>query len=119
MSERIQIAIDAMGGDNAPAAIIGGSLQALDTRGDIELIFIGDEKQIRQELARHSYDAAKVRIVHTTEIIEMAEHPVSAIRTKKDSSLVVGMKMVKNKEADCFMSAGNSGAVLVGGQLIV
>ncbi len=119
MSEMIRIAVDAMGGDHAPAAIIDGCVQALSIRNDIQLIFVGDEKQIGEELDKHSCSREHIRIIHTSETIGMAEHPVNAIRTKKDSSLVVGMKLVKNKEADCFMSAGNSGAVLVGGQLIV
>ncbi len=119
MSENIRIAIDAMGGDNAPSAIIEGSLQALKVRSDFELIFVGDEKRIREELKKYSAESKNVRIVHASETIDMSEHPVNAIRSKKDSSLVIGLKMVKNKEADCFMSAGNSGAVLVGGQLIV
>ena len=119
MSENIRIAIDAMGGDNAPSAIIEGSLQALKVRSDLELIFVGDEKRIREELKKYSAESKNVRIVHASETIDMSEHPVNAIRSKKDSSLVIGLKMVKNKEADCFMSAGNSGAVLVGGQLIV
>ena len=115
-----RIAIDAMGGDNAPGEIVKGACMALKERDDIEIIFCGDEQKIRAELASNDMqENGKYSIVHTTEEIEMAEPPVDAIRKKKDSSMVVGLNLVKKGEADAFVSAGNSGAVLAGGTLLV
>ena len=74
---------------------------------------------MKEELAKYTYPDEKIHIVNATEVIETAEPPVKAIRSKKDSSLVTAMKLVRNGEADAFVSAGNSGAVLVGGQLLV
>ena len=71
------------------------------------------------ELQKYTYDKNRLEVVNTTEVIETAEPPVNAIRRKKDSSIVVGMKMVKEGKADAFVSAGSSGAILVGGQVIV
>ena len=119
MKETTKIVLDAMGGDNAPFEIIKGAIEAVNKREDIEIILTGKEDIINQELAGYTYNKAQVRVVHTSEVIETAEPPVMAIRKKKDSSIVVGLKMVKNGEADAFVSAGSSGAVLAGGQLLV
>lgn len=117
--KEIKIALDAMGGDNAPAAIVEGALRAANEEKRIHVIFVGRKEDIDNTLAGKEYPKAQVSVREASEVIEMAEHPVAAIRGKKDSSLVVGMKMVKNGEADAFVSAGNSGAVLVGAQTIV
>ncbi len=115
-----RIALDAMGGDNAPAEIVKGACLALKERDDIEVIFCGDENKIKAEIEANGLSGGKgYSIVHTTEEIEMAEPPVDAIRKKKDSSMVVGLNLVKKGEADAFVSAGNSGAVLAGGTLLV
>ena len=115
-----RIALDAMGGDNAPAEIVKGACLALKERDDIEVIFCGDENKIKAEIEANGLSSGKgYSIVHTTEEIEMAEPPVDAIRKKKDSSMVVGLNLVKKGEADAFVSAGNSGAVLAGGTLLV
>lgn len=119
MKETTKIVLDAMGGDNAPVEIIKGAIEAVNKREDIEIILTGKEDIINQELAGYTYNKAQVSVVHTSEVIETAEPPVMAIRKKKDSSIVVGLKMVKNGEADAFVSAGSSGAVLAGGQLLV
>jgi len=119
MNKTTKIVLDAMGGDHAPTEIIKGAVDAVNKREDIELILTGKEDIINQELAGYTYNKAQIRIVNTSEVIEMAETPVMAIRKKKDSSIVVGLKMVKNGEADAFVSAGSSGAVLAGGQLLV
>ena len=119
MAELVKVALDAMGGDNAPAEIVKGAVEALNENDKLKVVTVGDETAIKAELARYTYDTSRLEIVHTTEVIETAEPPVMAIRKKKDSSLVKAMTMVKNKECDAFVSAGSSGAILVGGQVIV
>ena len=119
MKEKVRVALDAMGGDNAPEEIIKGAVRAVCKVQDLEVILVGDEVKIRPFLTPGSFPEDRIRIVHASEVIEMAEPPVAAIRKKKDSSIVVGMKLVRDQEADAFLSAGSSGAVLVGGQAIV
>lgn len=124
----VHVALDAMGGDNAPAEIIKGAVDALlaTEKDDLRITFAGDETAIRAELEklradkdRKGFDESRISIVHTTEVIETGEPPVNAIRTKKDSSIVIALKMVKEGKADAFVSSGSTGAVLVGGQVIV
>ena len=119
MQKQVRVVVDAMGGDNAPEEIVKGAVEAAASREDIQIIFTGREEVIKQELAKYEYPADRVSIVNATEVIETAEPPVNAIRKKKDSSIVVGMNLVKKKEADAFVSSGSTGAVLVGGQVIV
>ncbi|MCC8163277.1 MAG: phosphate acyltransferase PlsX [Lachnospiraceae bacterium] len=119
MQDLVKVAVDAMGGDNAPAEIVKGAVEALSVRDNVKVILVGQEEPIREELKKYSYDEARVEVVNATEVIEMAEPPVNAIRQKKDSSIVVAMKMVRSGEADAFVGAGNTGAVLVGGTTIV
>lgn len=119
MSEKVRVVVDAMGGDHAPYEIVKGAVQAVNNREDICIILTGRQEDIERELQNYTYPKERVEIVHASEVIETAEPPVAAIRTKKDSSIVVGMKMVRRGEADAFVSAGSSGAVLVGGQTIV
>ncbi len=114
-----RVAVDAMGGDNAPFEIVKGAVEAVNNRDDIKVFLLGQIALIENELAKYTYPKDRVEIVDAPEVIEMAEPPVKAIRSKKQSSIVVGMNMVKHKEADAFVSAGSTGAVLVGGQLIV
>lgn len=118
MSE-IKVAVDAMGGDHAPGEIVKGAVEALEERSEIKVILVGKEEQIRRELAKYTYSNERVEIVNATEEIGFDEPPVMAIRAKKDSSIVVGMNLVKSQQADAFVSAGSTGAILVGGQLIV
>lgn len=119
MSDMIRVVVDAMGGDNAPGELVKGAVQAVQGHETIHVILTGDQDAIKEELAKYSYPKDRVEIVHCSEVISTAEPPVNAIRTKKDSSLVVGLQMVKKGEADAIVSAGNSGAILVGGQAIV
>ena len=114
-----KVVLDAMGGDNAPAAPVQGAVDAVNARKDIKVILVGQEEVVKEELAKYTYPKESIEIVDAPEVIEMAEPPVLAIRKKKQSSMVVGMNMVKQKQADAFVSAGSSGAILVGGQLIV
>ena len=119
MKEITKIVVDAMGGDNAPKEIVKGAVEAVQKRDDIQVILTGKEEVIADELAGYTYNKEQITIMNTTEVIETAEPPVMAIRRKKDSSIVVGLKLVKEKKADAFVSAGSSGAVLAGGQLLV
>ncbi|SCY32528.1 phosphate:acyl-[acyl carrier protein] acyltransferase [Lachnospiraceae bacterium XPB1003] len=119
MAETVKVALDAMGGDNAPAEIIKGAIEALESTDDIKLFICGREEVIKAELSKYSYDEKLIETVNATEVIETAEPPVMAIRHKKDSSIVKGLRLVKEGECDAFVSAGSSGAILVGGQLIV
>lgn len=114
-----RIALDAMGGDNAPAEIVKGAVDAAASREDIRILLVGQEEAVQEELQRYAYPKERITVVDAPEIIGMAEPPVQAIRKKKQSSLVVGMNLVRQREADAFVSAGSSGAVLVGGQTIV
>ena len=119
MQELVRVAVDAMGGDYAPLEIVKGAVDAVNSRDDIKVFLVGREEAVLAELQKYQYDASRIEVVNAAEVIEMAEPPVQAIRSKKDSSIVVAMKMVKNGEADAFVGAGSTGAVLVGGQLIV
>lgn len=114
-----KVALDAMGGDNAPAEIVKGAVNAVSSREDIKVFLVGQKDVVQEELNKYSYPDAQIEVVDAPEVIEMAEPPVQAIRKKKQSSMVVAMNMVKQKEADAFVSAGSSGAVLVGGQTII
>lgn len=115
----VKIAVDAMGGDYAPAEMVAGAVEAVSASPEIQVLLVGKEDVVNAELSKHTYDQARIQVVNATEIIATEEPPVNAIRKKKDSSIVVGMNLVKKKEADAFVSAGSSGAILVGGQVIV
>ena len=117
--EKIRVVVDAMGGDYAPAEPVKAAVDATAGRKDIKVILVGQQEVIEEELKKYTYSKEQIEIVHAEEVIETAEPPVNAIRRKKKSSMVVGMNLVKNKEADACVSAGSSGAILVGGQLIV
>lgn len=115
----IKIAVDAMGGDNAPGEIIKGAVDAVSIRNDIQVLLVGREDAVRKELGNYTVAEEQIKLIPASEVIETDEPPVNAIRKKKDSSIVVGMNLIKSGEADAFVSAGSSGAILVGGQVIV
>ena len=119
MDELVKVAVDAMGGDNAPAEAVKGAIEAVNEKENLQVLLVGQAPLIEKELAGCTYPKERVTIIPAAEVIETGEPPVTAIRGKKDSSIVVGMKMVKNQEADAFVSAGSTGAVLVGGQVLV
>jgi glycerol-3-phosphate acyltransferase PlsX len=119
MAEYVNVAVDAMGGDNAPGAIIKGSIEAINEDKRVKVFLVGREPVIREELAKYTYNAEQLEVVHAEDVIDTAEPPVNAIRKKKESSIVKAMYMVKDGTCDAFISAGSTGAVLVGGQLIV
>ena len=112
MEKVVRVALDAMGGDNAPREIVLGAVEALQAAEDIRILLVGQEEVLKKELTALSYDPERLTVVNATEVIEMAEPPVNAIRKKKDSSIVVGMKLVRDKEADAFVSAGSRGGML-------
>lgn len=113
------IALDCMGGDNAPEEIVKGAVYAADEDKDILIKLVGKKELLEYELSKYSADMSKLEIVDATEVIETGEPPVAAIRRKKDSSLVKCLYMVKNGEADAMVSAGSTGANLVGGHVII
>ena len=120
MAEQVRVVVDAMGGDNAPAEPVRAAVEAVTERQDIKVILTGKQEVIDKELAKYSgYPKNQIQVVNASQVIETAEPPVFAIRKKKDSSIVVGLNMVKKQEADAFVSSGSTGAVLVGGQVLV
>ncbi len=119
MDEITKVAVDAMGGDNAPTEIVKGAVDAVNENSKVKVYLTGKQEVIEKELAGYTYNKEQIEIVNATEVIETAEPPVMAIRKKKDSSIVAALNLVKDGVCDAFVSAGSSGAVLVGGQLIV
>ena len=115
----IKIVVDAMGGDFAPKQQVAGSVLALNNDKDLSIILVGDEPQITAELAQYTYDKTRLEIVHTTETIGMEEIPTKAVKTKKDSSLVVAFRLLKEGKAEGLVSSGSTGAVLTAGVLIL
>ncbi len=115
----IRIIADAMGGDFAPVEQVKGAVAAVNANKDVCVILVGDETQIKAELANHKYDESRIEIVHTTETIGMEEVPTKAVKTKKDSSLVVAFRMLKEGKGDALVSSGSTGAVLSAGVLIL
>jgi len=111
----MRIGIDIMGGDYAPNAIILGSILARKELPDnIKLVLIGDQEIIRKTLTRENTDISAFKIVHTTEVIGMGDHPAKTFTSRPDSSIVKGLRMLQNKDIDGFASAGNTGAMLIG-----
>ena len=119
MPELVRVAVDAMGGDNAPFVTVKGSVDAVKENGNLKVFLVGQEEAVNAELSKYDYPKDKIEVVNATEVIEMAEPPVMAIRKKKDSSIVKAMYMVSHGEADAYVSAGSTGATLVGGQVII
>ena len=119
MGEMVNVAVDAMGGDNAPGEIVKGVVEALNADRRIKVFLAGREPLIQEELKKYTYDPERLEGVHAQEVIETEEPPVMAVRRKKDSSIVKCMYLVKEGECDALVSAGSTGALLVGGQVIV
>ncbi|SHJ43078.1 phosphate:acyl-[acyl carrier protein] acyltransferase [Hathewaya proteolytica DSM 3090] len=113
------IAIDGMGGDNAPVEVVKGCVEALDAYHDIKIIITGKEENLKAELSKYQYDKERIEILNAEEVITNNEHPAMAIRRKKDSSLSKALYLVKDKKADAVVSAGSTGAFLTGATLIV
>ena len=119
MAESVRIALDAMGGDNAPEEIVKGAIEGLKAYPKAKIILVGREKAIKAELAKYQYNKSSIEIVNADEIIDVNEKPTVAVKTKKNSSLVVATNLVKEGKADCVVSAGSTGALFVAGTTIV
>lgn len=111
----MNIAIDVMGGDYAPEAVIDGIIQAIPSLTNKEVILaIGPKELINQLLAERNYTSEQIRVIHAEEVIEMGEHPTRALSQKPNSSIGIGFALLKEGKADVFASAGNTGAMMVG-----
>ncbi len=118
--DKIRIGIDIMGGDFAPLKTIEGSiLAAKDLSQNVELLLIGDKNIIEKELKIKNVDATSFEIIHAPEVIEMGDHPTKALLKKPQSSISVGFQLLKKNKIDGFASAGNTGAMFVGGYMSV
>lgn len=107
----MRIVVDAMGSDNCPVPDVEGAVQAARDSADT-MVLVGDEPKVRAELAKHNTAGLKIEIVHTPQAVTMDDHPAEVGRTKKDSSMVIGLNLVRDKQADAFVTAGNTGAAL-------
>ncbi|MCA0354579.1 MAG: phosphate acyltransferase PlsX [Chloroflexi bacterium] len=114
----MRIVLDASGGDHAPQATVAGAIAAARAWGD-QIILVGDEASIRAELAKHDTSNLDLPVVDAPEMIEMTEHPAQAIRRKRNSSVAIGLRLVRDGEADAFVSAGHSGATMAGALFIL
>jgi len=112
----LKIAIDSMGGDNAPGAEVAGAIAAVREWG-IEAVLVGDEPRIQAEAAKHGGLPPGCTVIHTSQVITPEEEPTKAVRHKKDASLVVAARLVKEGQADALLSAGSTGALVVVGTL--
>ncbi len=115
----MKIAIDGMGGDNAPVAVVDGAIQALKEYDDIELYITGPKEIINSELTKYTYNKEKIIVIDAREVITPHEHPVMALRKKKDASIVKALNLVKDGTCDGIISGGSTGAFLAGCTLIV
>ena len=115
----MKIIVDAMGGDNAPAAIVKGAISAAKARPGLEIVLVGREAEVRSAAGACGGLPGTVSVVNATEVIDMHDDPATAFKTKKDSSMTVGLTMLKNGEGDAFVSAGSTGALLSAGTLLV
>jgi glycerol-3-phosphate acyltransferase PlsX len=108
----ITIALDGMGCDNAPVNDAAGAVKTVNETDKINVVLVGQKDKIETELKKHTFDQKRITVYHADEIIEMHESPADAVKKKKDSSIMVGLKLVKEGKADAFISAGNTGAVM-------
>ena len=108
MSEMVKVVVDAMGGDNAPEEPVNAAVEAVKEKENIQVILTGVQDVIEAELRKYpDYPKDRIRVVHASQVIETAEPQVMAIQKKKDSSIVVGLNLVKKQEADAFVSSGS------------
>lgn len=111
-AEKVTISLDAMGGDNAPVNEVAGAIETVENNDGINITLVGKAGLIEKELKKYSYNSSRINIFNAEEVIEMHESPAEAMRKKPDSSLVQGLKLCRSGEADGFLSAGNTGAVM-------
>jgi glycerol-3-phosphate acyltransferase PlsX len=116
---KCRIIVDAMGGDFAPRNAVMGAVQAFNENQNFELFLIGKENEILNVLSSNKLSFPKENIINAGEVIEMGDHPTAAIKSKPRSSIVVGNNLVREKKADAFVSAGNTGAVMAAATLIM
>lgn len=114
----VTVAVDGMGGDNAPGCMVQGAVDALTKNKSMKIKLVGIQEKLEEELAKYTYDKSRLEVVHASEVIPTEAPPVESIRRKKDSSMVVGLNLVRSGDADAFVSCGSTGALLVGGQLV-
>ena len=114
----MRVIIDAMGGDNAPEEIVKGAVRAASETSET-IVLIGPEEELWEQLRACRWKGDNIEVVNATEVITNEEHPAMAVRKKKDSTIVRGMNMLKNGEADIFISGGSTGALLAGGLVIL
>lgn len=107
----MKLVVDAMGGDHGPAVTVLGAIEAVKEH-PIDIILTGDKDQIEKELKKYQYPKNQIEILHCSEEITNEDKPVASIRKKKDSSMVVGLNLVKEKKADAIISAGNTGGII-------
>ena len=107
----MKIGVDAMGGDRAPEVVVDGAVQAARDLG-LEIVLVGQKGVVQAELEKYDTAGLPLTLIHASQVIEMDEHPAAAVKAKKDSSMVVGMELVKRHEAAAFYTAGNSGGAL-------
>ena len=116
----MKIVVDAFGGDNAPVEIVKGAVDAVNKYSDISIILVGNNDRVNEELKKYTYDTSRVETVNSVSVIDCNESPTMAIRTKKDSSLVIGLNQTKERDDVAgFVSAGSTGAVLAGALFII
>jgi len=108
-----------MGGDHAPEEIVKGAVAAANGNYDVKILLVGQENVVREELERHNSAGCKLEIVHAEQVIAMDERPVTAVKEKRESSIVVGIDMLKRGEVAAFVSAGNTGAVMTAASLML
>ena len=118
-NSKCRIVLDAMGGDYAPQNIVLGGLEALQQNKNINLLMVGRKAEIHDVLSSANLSFPEENIVHADEVIEMGDSPTSSLKTKPNSSIVVGAKLVRDKKADAFVSAGNTGAMMSASTLIM
>ncbi|MBR3052773.1 MAG: phosphate--acyl-ACP acyltransferase, partial [Firmicutes bacterium] len=114
----MKIILDGMGGDNAPQAVVRGAVAAL-READAEIVLVGKQEVLEKAVRKAGYSGDRITVVNADSVITNDEAPVRAVRQKKDSSIVVGLEMVKSGEGEVFISAGSTGALLAGGFFIL
>ena len=115
----MRIALDAMGGDHAPAATVEGAVEACSQNSQLSVILVGNETAIASELKKHKYSASQLSVKHASQKVEMDDSPMSALRRKKDSSIRIATDLLKSDDADGMVSAGNSGVVMATALLVL
>lgn len=115
----VRILVDVMGGDNAPDALVNGCIEAVKDTCGFDIVVLGDSNRIKRLLKNKKYDVSRIVVKHCDQVITGEDIPVKAVKTKKDSSMIVGLQMLKEKEGDVFLSAGNSGALMAGSLMIL